>query len=175
MQLSLFVNTKAVHSTYPNLKGRGAEVKGLAEAMCSAWRDLVPRGGDLDRNVCQGLDSLVRVQTLIGDWKDEWLMPLATAQELRDSTDVFLDSYTWLGLEADGRRLLLFSATPKLHYVWHLAYRARWLSLRRSATWIDEDFVGHMKTLAHRCLTGTQLHHVTRLMMKKYRYGMPID
>ena len=125
--------------------------------MCSAWRDLVPRGGDLDRVVCQGLDSLVNVQLLIGDWKDEWLMPLATTQELRESTDVFLNSYNWLGLDADRRGLLLFSATPKLHYVLHLAYRARWLSLRRSAAWIDEDFVGHMKTLAQRCLTGTEV------------------
>ena len=89
--------------------------------------------------------------------------------------DRMLDHYSWLGLQADRDGHLLFTAAPKLHWLWHFGQRSLFLSPRRSAFFIDEDFMKHMKTIAARCAAGTQLHMVPLSLMPKYRWGVMVE
>ena len=102
-------------------------------------------------------------------------MPDDVALDFRRHMDVFLLAYTWLGAEADKLHELRFTAAPKLHWAWHLAYKAFYLNPRRSACFLDEDFVKHCKTLGAKCTASTQLHRVPLSMMTKYRYGVDFE
>ena len=91
------------------------------------------------------------------------------------ATESFLQLWTWLGKEADKVGELLFSAVPKLHWLWHMAHRARYLNPRRVATFIDEDFVKHIKKLAQACTAGTMLHNVPASVTDKYRWAFALE
>ncbi len=101
--------------------------------------------------------------------------PIDKAIDFRDVMDTFLGCYTYLGNAANASDMLCFSAVPKLHWAWHLAYRAFWLNPRRVACFLDEDFVKYMKHFAGRCGCSTQLHRVPLFMFQKYRYGAELD
>ena len=99
-------------------------------------------------------------------------MPPDMSADLKTNTDEFLKAYTRAGNLADTQGLLLFSAVPKLHWMWHMAVRSAFLHPRRSACFIDEDFVKHMKQIAARCVSGTKQHLVPTKLLMKYRWGM---
>jgi hypothetical protein len=91
------------------------------------------------------------------------------------SIDDFLRGYTRLGLLADSKGFLLFSAVPKLHWAWHLAQRASFLNPRRVACFIDEDFVKHIKKLASASAPGTALHRIPSKLMGRYRHALSLQ
>ena len=171
LTLNSFCNPRAHRTHYPILKGKGAEVKYLTEPLIAAWKEFRRPRNSHDSRVLGALQHVLAIQDIIGLWSDELLMPEEDVHTLRNEIDKFLADYTYLGLQADARHQCLFSAVPKLHYLWHLGNQAMWLSLRRSACWIDEDFVGIMKRLAARCTASAELHRVPMMMMTKYGYG----
>ena len=76
-------------------------------AMQSVWRNLC-RPTDHDTRVLATISDLVDViQT------DDNMIPLDVCKTLDASIMRFLQSYSWLGVEADKRNAKLFSATPK--------------------------------------------------------------
>eukprot|EP00959_Pyramimonas_sp_CCMP1952_P458972 9477495-Pyramimonas_sp.AAC.1 len=62
---------------------------------------------------------------------------------------------------------MLFTPAPKLHWLWHMSFRAKHLSIRRGATFIDEDFVKHMKKIGGRSVSGTKMHMVPNTAVEK--------
>jgi hypothetical protein len=174
LTLSALVDQKKPTTTYPRLKGRGSEVKNLVEPMIAV---VTKFGGLSERSdqMLRGFKSLHSLNCILDNHKCDAFLPIDKALDFRKITDEFLESYTWLGKDADNSSNLCFSAAPKLHWAWHLAYRAYWLNPRRVACFLDEDFVKHMKKLASRCACGTQLHRIPTLVMEKYRYGVELD
>ena len=71
--------------------------------------------------------------------------------------------------------MLLFSVVPKLHWMWHMGFKAKFLNPRRGATFIDEDFVKHMKKVAGKGVSGTPMHLVPSVVTKKYRWGLTLQ
>ena len=99
----------------------------------------------------------------------------ANANRFFEETMAFLGDWTWLGNSADQSGDLLFSAVPKLHWLWHLAARCRFLNPRRVATFSGDDFVKPMKCLGASCSSGTALHNVPKMLMGKYRYALSLE
>ena len=56
----------------------------------------------------------------------------------------FVKGYSVLSLASAEQGLLLFNVVPKMHWLWHMAWRARFLHPRLGSTCIDEDLVKHM-------------------------------
>ena len=112
---------------------------------------------------------------VIDDFKFDCSLPMEESQKLRRHVGACLKLWTWLGVAADRRGDCLFSGVPKLHHFWHLGQRSLFLSPRRGATFIDEDFVKLMKQITARCVAGTPLHKVGLAMMEKYRWALHFE
>ena len=121
------------------------------------------------------LENLAQIQNILSDYKHDLFLPPRTAALLRKTPDAFLMYYTRLGNACDAKGRLLFNAVPKLHWLWHMAARSRYLNPRRAATFIDEDFVKQLKRICAKCVAGTQQHFVPRRLMLKYRWGVGLQ
>ena len=174
LALSSFIDVKKSKTSYPRLKGRGSEVKNRVGPMLAVFRKF-GHGWEHAGHATLGLESLGKLNFMLDDYKGDAFLPVGKALEFRVIMDTFLSAYTKLGNAADESDDLCFSAVPKLHWAWHLAYRAYWLNPRRVACFLDEDFVKYMKQLASRCGCSTQLHRVPLFLMEKYRYGVELD
>ena len=60
----------------------------------------------------------------------------------------------------------------RFHWVHHLAQKSFYLNPRRTNTFMDEDFVGRMKTLVHSVASGTELHRMVDKAREKYRRAL---
>ena len=173
-----FTDPRSPKTNYPCLKGKGGEVKTLAFAMQLVWQRLVDRPGaahrEHDNKVASCLAHLLDFTNVVDTYNDENFMTLRDADHLKSSVHAFMHDYIWLALKADARELKLFSATPKLHWLWHWAARALYLSPRRGACWGDEDLMRLFKGLAQSCAPGRQLHLVPHAMAVKYRYARSV-
>ena len=72
---------------------------------------------------------------------------------------------------ADAKGLLLWPVRPKHHWLWHLGQRASFLSPRKAACFLDEDFMGKVKKVMQRCTASLALHKVPGKFLQKYRWG----
>jgi hypothetical protein len=138
------------------------------------WGELSRPGSEEDQWSQQLLDAMCRVQVVISDSASAMFLTDAEIRTLRTSTDEVLKLYTRLGNIANRNGDLLFSQVPKVHWAWHLAWHAQFLSPRRGACYLDEDFVRHLKLIAQRCISGTALHAIPNMVALKYRWGMHI-
>ena len=86
-------------------------------------------------------------QDIIDNFAHEWFLPPAKAVELKRHIFILLKNYTALGQIADAEGKLLWNMTPKFHWLYHFGERAQFLSPRRGACLIDEDYVGKIKTI----------------------------
>ena len=121
---------------------------------------------------------MLKIQDTIDNHSKMNLMPPAAASELRECCDAFLISYSRThnhAVRVIPQQKLFNMDVPKLHYMWHLCYRAQYLSLRRECCLIDEAYMQHMKTLAKACTCSNHLHAVPNSLIKKYKHGMYID
>ena len=156
-------------SKFPKLSSKGAECKHLLKPLLRVW-DEHSRKTAHDDKVRSTLVTLDMMQDILDDYSTECFLPVPVSEKFKQLTDDFLAGYTWLGLRADERGQFLFTAAPKLHYLWHLAARSVFLSPRRVACFIDEDFVKFMKRIAARSTAGTQPHLVPAAVFEKLKW-----
>ncbi len=174
MRVSSFVNPGKYNDMFPRLKGRGCEVKSLVEPLKQVWK-IHKKNTAFDNKVSEALDALAAIQGIIDEYRGDAFFPDHIAKDFLNMTDTFLLAYSWLATECDKRALLLFNVVPKLHWMWHLAFRSRYLNPRRVATFIDEDFVKHRKLVASKSVAGPQMHRVPASLLMKYRWGMTLE
>ena len=175
MTTKMFVNPQKTHREYPKRKGRGGQVKSLVYPLCHAWASTMRVNNEFDLNVLKCLEALLWMADILGETGRELFLPKDDHIKFVDATQTLLDTYTWLGVECDRKGLLLFSAAPKLHWLWHLAHRSYFLHPRRVACWLDERVMKHMITLALFSTRGVPRHKVPASFMARYRYAVTID
>ena len=159
---------------YPKLKGKGAEVKHVVGPILRAWTLLVPDTFEQKAEISAVLETQLAMQSLLHDYSDLMMLPLAVVKQFRSLTDNFSLRYQRLAARADSDGLLLWSQPTKFHWLWHLAERSQYLNPRRGNCMMDEDFVGHMKDIAAACADGTPLHNVPPKTIAKYMYGFSL-
>jgi hypothetical protein len=64
---------------------------------------------------------------------------------------------------------LLFSVTPKFHFLHHLADQALHEHPRIYWNYSGETFVGQIASIGHMCIPGKPIHDVTRKLCERYR------
>ena len=111
------------------------------------------------------------MQDLLDLHADEYFLAQADALLFQTTVDLLLAEYTRLGHQADALGLLLWPYMPKFHWLFHLAQRALFLSPRRAACLLGEDFMGEIKKVLQHCTRGTVLHEIPGKMFAKYRWG----
>lgn len=171
LSLGSFVDLKKPHTTFPKLKGKGAEIRDIVGPIQMAWARVVPADHPAQEAVAQLLHDQVSFQVILAEHKDEVLLPVGEARKFADHVHSFLLGYQRLAAKAEANGDFLWNQPTKFHWLWHLADRARFINPRRSCTMVDEDFVGRMKVVTHASSAGTQLHDMSRKSCEKYRWG----
>ena len=171
LDLKMFMDVKDA-TQYPKLKGRGGQVKSLVEPLLRAWNDFMDQADAHDVRVRDLLEALLKISDIIGQTSKAIFMPEEDCQGLMETIEVFLALYTELGVRADDEFDFLFPGVPKLHWLWHMGFRAVWLHVRRVACWLDEDYMKFVKKLAASCSYGMKRHMVPHKLMTKYRQSL---
>ena len=91
---------------------------------------------------------------------------------LRDAVDTFLVHYSALARLSMESGELLWSITPKFHFLMHLAQQAMYEHPRIYWNYSGETFAGAMAAMAHRCLPGKPIHALTKPFTAKYRVSL---
>ena len=178
LTISTITDPKKPMLVYPRLKAEGPEVKHLTAPILDAWLKFCraqPGVGPYFDKVVVCLQSMITMQDNIDAHAGDMHMTSAAHGRLMEATCKFLVAYTWLGSRADECGDLLFTAAPKLHWLWHMADRAKFLSPRKAACFVDEDLMKHLKRLAARTTPGTQAHKVPLTMFEKYRWAVSLQ
>ena len=169
--LSSFCDPTRPRAHYPKLKGRGAEVKCLVGVMAVVWEDLRDPAEPDHSLISAMLCHLVGIHSVIDEFAQSFFLTREASGKLTQRVADFLSVYTQLAHNADGRGDLLWNLTIKFHWLWHFGQRCHYLSPRRGACLIDEDFVGKVKKVAAACAAGTKLHFIPAKVLDKMRWG----
>eukprot|EP00959_Pyramimonas_sp_CCMP1952_P393914 8253747-Pyramimonas_sp.AAC.1 len=86
--------------------------------------------------------------------------------------DDFLLRYQKLAAAAESNGETLWNNPAKFHWLWHWSRKSMFINPSRTNTFIDEDFVGKMKTVVHSCAPGSSLPHMQCTSAEKYRWGL---
>ena len=167
--LSSFVDPDKAHSTYPKLRGKGAEIKDLVAPLLEVWKTHQRPGHGEDAHVRRMLSHQAKLQNLLSDTAAEPFLSEADAKQVMQCIEEVLRCYTLLANAADITNKVLWSITPKFHWLWHLGDRARLLHPRRGNCMIDEDFAGAIKQIVQSCAAGTESWKVPAALVDKYR------
>ena len=165
---------KSPHNQYPRLKGRASELKGVLRPMMNVWQKRCT-GSSRDQRLLRMLQALCSAQDIMDDNKRLTFLPRSDVTAYQKNIDIFLREYSKLGASADDQAELLWSAVPKLHYLWHLSNRSIFLNPRRCATWSGEDFMKVCKTIAAKACVGNRLEVVPSKIMDRYRWGVHLS
>ena len=174
LNINSFIDPEKWDKVFPKLKGRGAEAKDLVLPLLQVW-SMFMDGDDNEHILIQEmLTHQVDVQGILSNHADQPLLPRGAANDLQLLIDLILKKYVILSQAADDRKELLWPCTPKLHWYWHLGQRAQHLNPRRANCMLDEDFVGHIKTVVAGCVHGTRPHVVPQKMGERMRWAMHV-
>ena len=170
--LSSFTDPKAPRGSYPRLKGRAAEVKGLVPVLAQVWKRYQSAESESDQLVDRLLGLQIRFQELLDEDATAMHLSEESAEGLCKVTDKLLSVYSKLAKQADENGALLWNVTPKFHMLYHFARKAAFLHPRRGACYQDEDFMGRVKGLVASSSHALPLHQVATTVLKKYRWAM---
>ena len=168
--LSSVCNKDKPRAHFPKLKGKGAEVKDLALPLSKVWGRM-KTNAQMHNGEAKTFKALIGIQTILHSHAQHALLPTGIAGKLDDLVQSFLQEYTILANSVDKAQKLLFSMTPKFHYMWHLGKRAIYLNPRKGNTMMDEDFVGRCKDIVAACASGTEAHRVPAKVSERYSWG----
>ena len=100
-------------------------------------------------------------------------LPLAAGQAILADARACLAHYGWLAADANARGKLQWSIVPKQHFFAHLAAQGRFINPRRSWTYMDEDFMNVIVTIA-RSSNSVGTIRVNDAVVLKYRAAMQL-
>lgn len=95
---------------------------------------------------CFGLQRATEIQATSG-----LILETSDAEEARRCVNLFVRCYSWLALKCSNDSVLAFKCRPKLHYMLHTGEdlaNLRLNQLKLFATFSEESFLGHVKSIA---------------------------
>ena len=90
----------------------------------------------------------------------DFVLPREAALAMLHHCEGFLISYNWLTHLSIRNGRLNYNFVSKCHYLWHIAYHARFLKPKASWCFEFEGFVGEVLTSAKACMADSSLHIV---------------
>lgn len=168
----MFTDPRAPNKKYPKLKGRGAEIRNLGEALLALWSAKMDARSIVHKQVRLALKASVAFERIIAEHKHSVKLPPAVAAELVKATDTFVICAYALQQHFLASDRKLFNVTIKFHYLCHLALSSVHLNPRLGWCYVGEDYMGKIKKVASSCLRGTPPHLVSAKIMRKYTLGL---
>ena len=172
LTLSSFCQPDKHAADYPRLKGRGAEVKHLTKPLWSIWDKFRRPDNEEDDRVGFAFQHLCEIHDILDEYSHDFFLPPDAADSLLHSVEEHLFQYGFLAHAADVRGDLLFTVAPKHHMMYHWGAKAKFLNPRRTACFIDEDYVKIIKGIVRACTAGRELHQIAASVTDKHRWGL---
>ena len=166
-----FIEDKKSRTSYPRLKGSGAECKGLVRPILAIMQELRRPRNNMDRLIIQFLNKMAFIQESLDEYHHDMFLPKGVAHNIQCAVKEQCLEYVELARLADTESLLLFSIVPKLHWYFHWVERVQYTNPRRGACQVDEDFVGRMKVICHSVMSGSPLEQMPSSALEKWRWG----
>ena len=113
----MFCDPAKPHADFPHLKGKGAEVKDLVRPLLTTWEQCRVDISYEYQTIKDLLTAQVQVQDILSDYSHEMFLPVPVANNLMTLVDNLLHLYTLLANRADREKELLWSVTPKFHWL----------------------------------------------------------
>ena len=124
-----------------------------------------------DNRVRLCLEALADIMLIVdASARDMFLSP-GDVHKIQSLTDVYLQSYSRLATSADEAKEHLWSSVPKLHWMWHWAHRCQYLSPRKGACLLDEDFVGKIKAIVAASMRAQTAHMAGKAVVTRAQWG----
>ena len=165
MRLSMFT----VVGGFPKLKGRAAELRGLAAPLLHTFSILMDEGNLQQRQMRLALKMLVRLEELLDEhpaYLNRW--PQAASESFMESTVHFLACMTALGNFYHPQGVFLFHTTIKSHIMLRLAKMVKWMNPKKAWCYAGEDLMGRLRTLVQGSTAGSPPELVACKVMTKY-------
>ena len=102
------------------------------------------------------------------------VLPMLSLRALRALPDNMLRHYSALSSKAAAAGEWRWNVVPKFHMVWHWSRQCQWVHPKDTATYIDEDFVGHIKGIAIACTSGIAIAKLPWTILAKWIQGMQL-
>ena len=153
---------------FPKLKGKAAEIKHLTPAILEIWQDAMNPADSMHIAVHTCLTASVRLDEIL-DEHTGFILPASVADEFLSNAVRYVQHNSLL---ANYLGLPLFNITMKLHYMLHGARNAKFLNPRVSWCFQGEDYMQHMRVLAHSCLRGLSMEQAQSKLLDKMLVAM---
>lgn len=178
LKMSMYVSVDAPHDTFPQLKGRAAEVRHLVPALAHVWHAAMdPARGDLDfaaqTQIYQGLLHSATMDDILDQYPEDDVLPREAADEFIAASWGYAQCQNSVASFYNGTLgLMVFDITIKTHYTLHCAMVARFLNPRKSWNYAGEDFMHKVKILMQSCVTGNTVTACIGKFSSKYAYAL---
>lgn len=157
---------------FPLLKGKAAEVKGLALPLCKVVEDLLPEDCQIHRWMRKLLFAIVQVEQILTKHKSDARLPRDAALEFSSSCSAIVSLNTALGIHFHRDGEMLFNHTIKFHYTQHLAIISAYINPRLAWCYSGEDLLQKVRQIVQSCFKGTKHVAVPQKAMLKYIRGL---
>ena len=155
--------------TYPKLKAKCNESKCLVKPMLLMLIKF-DDGSDRAAHRIQCYQRLHRMNVIMAE--GGLFLTEEAAADLLSSCEAFMQHYSWLAVKSMEAGLLRYNVTPKLHYLWHIAYFGRFQNPKAVWCYGFEDFVGRIQRVCRSCTCGTAMHKVPAKVFRNYASGL---
>ena len=167
LKMSMVVDMKKPHGSWPALQCKGAETKGFMKPCLETIKLLLSKEDPLHQSMVQSLQALVELVDLF-DQADLFLSRAEYSQAV-DLGKRFFDHYQDLVDWAKSEDRMLWNVTIKFHMLHHLILNAKEINPKYCWNWRGEDFVGKVSRLGMSCCMGLKTTKLSCKLMDKYR------
>ena len=170
LTLAMITDTQRPQKVYPHLATKAKETEWLCRALETIWPQYMNKNIDVHCHIMRTLSLVVDIYTLAST--DGIFHSDIDSLAIMDAVHNLQAHYNWLAKWAEDRNLRRWNTVYKHHMIGHIAEDSQWLHVRAGATYMDEDFMGRMKTVAKKCTGGTALYKLGATVIVKYTRGL---
>jgi hypothetical protein len=170
LTMSMITDPQRPNKVYPHLATKAKETEWLCRALETVWPQYMNKDIDVHGHIMRTLSLVVDIYDLastdgiFGSDKDSMAMLQAVHQ--------LQAHYNWLAKWAEDNNMRRWNTVYKHHMLGHIAMDCQWLHVRAGATYMDEDFMGRMKTVGKKCTGGRALYKLGATVITKYTRGL---
>ena len=159
---------------FPELKVKAAESRHLVKAMISILkRPEIARDTDHDGHRLMCYMAIDKMYDLV--MASRLFMTAGEATLVLEYAEEFLVHYNWLATEALDAGDIRWGMTVKFHFLWHIAWFARYQAPRACWCYSFEDFIGKIQACAMSCTIATPMHLVPQQVFENYTRALSLS
>lgn len=159
------------------LRGKAAEIKGLAPVMLALWEMYMNHSLDIHKKIALLLKVNLKMEELLASCAHEVNLNSEAAALFRRY------AFAWAQLQEEVYHFFqneeisctLFTCTSKIHQVVHSAINSKFLNPCLVWCFIGEDFMKRVQKLGESCVRGVKAPKAQSKMLMHYRLAMHLQ